>query len=249
MSGDIELCASGGDVELCLERDIELCAGCEELILTGDESIDLWKYYTASGGSGTLTFTFDSGTFSQDGNTIRITSIDGCSTTGSDRIGIITVTDECPEQQSAEIVGRLPGGEWVADYIEWFAPEDDAGMIDACCFVIYEFGTAWLNVQYEDSPDWFPALFSSGDGGGYYVRYANGWDGGCSASNDCSFCGEPNESEGLFDCYVSITSAMPTTTEGVYPNAAGSPAIVRDVNDNDGWYRVLYNYHMKWVCS
>jgi len=107
---DVEICPSGGDVELCLERDIELCTECPELTLTGTDEPIVGSEYTANGGSGDLTFSFDSGTISSAG---IITAIDICGASGEDRTGVVGVTDSCaPTAQTAEITVRLPGGEW-----------------------------------------------------------------------------------------------------------------------------------------
>ena len=121
---DVEICPSGGDIELCLERDIELCTGCDALSLSGDDEMDVGEVYTASGGSGTLTFTFDGGTISSTDTTCTITGLNSCSGRES-RLGTITVTDSCtPDAQSADITGRLHSGIWMSyKYLDGYGCE------------------------------------------------------------------------------------------------------------------------------
>lgn len=110
---DISLCAGedlkgGEDIDLCPENDIELCTDCPELTIEGTQDPVVGSTYVTTGGSGTLTFSFDQGTISQAG---IITAINSCS--AGTLTGTISVSDSCATgMQTAQIQVRLPGGTW-----------------------------------------------------------------------------------------------------------------------------------------
>lgn len=114
MSGDISLCPDTGDVEICINRDIELCVECDELTLTGIDTPVVGTIYAAGGGSGTLNFSFSAGTITKiNAGQAEITAINECSETDDPRWATVSVVDECDPKQTAEIEVRLPGGRWV----------------------------------------------------------------------------------------------------------------------------------------
>jgi hypothetical protein len=115
MSGDIGLCVSDGDVLLCLNRDIELCAtNCAdppELFMEGSDAPIVGTEYTATGGVAPYVFTMDGGTITTSvdtGTVATITSCGGSLNNGAG--GTVTVTDACAQTKS--IIVRLTGGRW-----------------------------------------------------------------------------------------------------------------------------------------
>lgn len=81
--------------------------------VTGYSYAEEGAEFTATGGKPPYSWTFDSGSLSISGSnkqTAEITSIPGCDTPGTPRLGKITVTDYCGE--SAEVEFMLPGGAW-----------------------------------------------------------------------------------------------------------------------------------------
>jgi hypothetical protein len=102
------------DIKVCTDdgRLSDPCSGeLPELTLTGSSTPVVGEssaQYTASGGVGDISYSFDAGTISSSG---LITAIDSCGASGSPRWATVTATDSCG--QSASIVVRLPSGQWV----------------------------------------------------------------------------------------------------------------------------------------
>jgi len=105
---DIVLCTDqelngGGDIAICPETDIELCAGCDELFLTGPTTIFTGAEYEASGGVEPYTYSIDKGAIN---SATGIVTSTGTCTPGESAIYTITVTDSCDPVQQAVVYAR-----------------------------------------------------------------------------------------------------------------------------------------------
>ena len=221
--GDIQLCPSGGDVELCLERDIELCTTCPVLTLTGSDEPVVGTEYTATGGSGDLTFSFDKGSISITSTTpattteprkvvATITAINNCGASGTDRTGVVSVSDSCDPVQTASITVRLPNGTWVFSHWEHENGCSDSATYDqtcceadamsSCCCDYLGMGIDAEKTGTYSSP---AAMFYRYDNTAYKLWLANVAMASCHPSGDC-----PSQIKSL-SCQEIVDSAY------VYP--------------------------------
>ena len=237
---------------------------CDELTLSGSDEPVVGAVYTASGGQGTLTFSFDSGSISTTENTCTITAIDACGVSGSDRVGIIAVTDTCPAgHQEANIHARLPGGKWVGDGAYYIAsdywqptggddpdPEERIYWYQQCCGS-FDGMEMTQRVKHADGT-YADALFSDGTGRRYTEVIVLG--GNCNFCpglyDSCDNC-SPEDEQAIYDCMRGIAADGNENLGTVLPNASGSPAVSFVYKASDDAYGMLacYRFFSKWVCS
>ena len=264
IGADISLCQSGGDIVLCPERDIELCSSCDSLSLEGDSEAVVGSVYTAEGGSGSLSFSFDKGTISSTATSCKILTIDACTVSGADRTGKITVTDECGAgAQTAEMVVLLPGGKWTGAGIDWIAsgywqlpggpdpdPEERIYWYQQCCGS-FDGMEMTQRVKYADGT-YGDALFYDGHGRRYTEVIVLG--------ENCNFCPSlystcadcsPEDKAAIYSCMRGITDDGNENISAVFPNASGSPAVSFVYKESDSSFGLLacYRFFSKWVCS
>jgi len=97
---DIKVCVDPGRVDPCLTS--------MDITVSGDGDCNVGDIYSATGGIGPYTWSFDSGGIDSSG---EITSINSCVTPGDYRGGVVTATDTCGNSNTLTV--RLTGGIWV----------------------------------------------------------------------------------------------------------------------------------------
>ncbi len=111
---DVVICAEEQtpkpqDIKICEDDGrLDPCSTIAQVIISGDSDCNVGDIYTASGGTGSYTYSFDSGSINP--STGEILTITDCGSPGDPRGGVVSVNDGC-SISSLEV--RLTGGEWV----------------------------------------------------------------------------------------------------------------------------------------
>lgn len=154
VSGDIVVCdetqtPEPGDIKVCEDDgrlEPNICGTVTTVpVVSGDSDCNVGDIYTATGGTGVYTWSFDGGSISSNG---EILTINACVTPGDSRVGVVTAFDGC---SSGGLVVRLSGGVWlggtpVAGTITWTCTSSNccAGRIATSTQIEAIGGTQWV---------------------------------------------------------------------------------------------------------
>lgn len=145
---EIEVCSAADDdiphheIDVCPDERDTSCDDRNPLIISGPVAAAVDGQYGATGGKGPYTFSASGFTVDQYGKVTSTTTCGGPN--DNPATGSITVTDACGESDSMDV--RLPGGQWVYDSGQHYAPIPCCGVTQQG--IECDYGTVKYNCTY-----------------------------------------------------------------------------------------------------